>query len=68
MGVRKDLFRRDPSKVLVTDFFGSVRPVEVTEFFLNITEPTILIPDDTLKPNTALKYKYVDPFPSHLFN
>lgn len=29
VGVRRDLFRRDPDKVLITDFFGAVRPVEV---------------------------------------
>ncbi|XP_074653921.1 GPI-anchor transamidase-like isoform X2 [Tubulanus polymorphus] len=29
VGVRTDLYRRDPSKVLVTDFFGSVRNVEL---------------------------------------
>ncbi|KAJ1530757.1 hypothetical protein ONE63_005611 [Megalurothrips usitatus] len=29
VGVRRDLFRRNPDKVLITDFFGAVRPVEV---------------------------------------
>lgn len=29
MGVRKDLFSRDPYKVPITDFFGSVRPIEL---------------------------------------
>ncbi|KOB67889.1 Phosphatidylinositol glycan [Operophtera brumata] len=27
VGVRRDLFKRDPAKVPITDFFGSVRPV-----------------------------------------
>uniref|UniRef100_A0A6I8RZ84 GPI-anchor transamidase n=1 Tax=Xenopus tropicalis TaxID=8364 RepID=A0A6I8RZ84_XENTR len=30
-GHRTDLFQRDPSTVLITDFFGSVRKVELTE-------------------------------------
>uniref|UniRef100_A0A8B9F7K3 GPI-anchor transamidase n=1 Tax=Amazona collaria TaxID=241587 RepID=A0A8B9F7K3_9PSIT len=29
-GHRTDLFRRDPQSVLITDFFGSVRKVEIT--------------------------------------
>jgi len=29
-GVRSDLFKRDPDKVLVTDFFGSVHMVEIS--------------------------------------
>lgn len=37
VGVRKDLFRRDPHKVLITDFFGSLRPVELTVSGLNLT-------------------------------
>ena len=30
VGTRTDLFARDPSKVPITDFFGSVRNVELT--------------------------------------
>jgi glycosylphosphatidylinositol transamidase (GPIT) subunit GPI8 len=37
VGVRKDLFPRDPQKVLITDFFGSLRPVELTLSGLNVT-------------------------------
>ncbi|KAL9988391.1 hypothetical protein ACROYT_G002829 [Oculina patagonica] len=29
-GVRSDLFRRDPNKVLITDFFGSVHSIEMS--------------------------------------
>jgi len=29
-GMRSDLFRRDPAKVLVTDFFGSVHSIEIS--------------------------------------
>jgi len=38
VGVRKDLFRRDPNKVKITDFFGSVRKVQVINEVLNITD------------------------------
>jgi phosphatidylinositol glycan class K len=37
VGVRKDLFSRDPNKVLITDFFGSLRPVELTLSGMNVT-------------------------------
>lgn len=37
VGVRKDLFKRDVSKVPITDFFGSVRPIEITYDAINIT-------------------------------
>ncbi|KDR17719.1 putative GPI-anchor transamidase [Zootermopsis nevadensis] len=37
VGVRKDLFPRDPHKVPITDFFGSLRPVELTLSGLNVT-------------------------------
>lgn len=37
--VRSDLFRRDPKKVLVTDFFGSVHMIEMTNYsFFNIVK------------------------------
>uniref|UniRef100_A0A8D3AJ10 GPI-anchor transamidase n=1 Tax=Scophthalmus maximus TaxID=52904 RepID=A0A8D3AJ10_SCOMX len=38
-GHRTDLFLRDPGSVLVTDFFGSVRKVELTMETINLTEP-----------------------------
>ncbi|XP_022179112.1 putative GPI-anchor transamidase [Myzus persicae] len=37
VGVRIDLFHRDLAKVPITDFFGSVRPVELTCDFLDIS-------------------------------
>lgn len=37
VGVRIDLFHRDLAKVPITDFFGSVRPVELTFDFLDIS-------------------------------
>ncbi|XP_034469866.1 GPI-anchor transamidase [Hippoglossus hippoglossus] len=38
-GHRTDLFLRDPGSVLVTDFFGSVRKVEITMETINLTSP-----------------------------
>lgn len=38
-GRRTDLFQRDPGSVLITDFFGSVRKVEITMETINLTEP-----------------------------
>ncbi|KAM9789445.1 GPI-anchor transamidase [Neosynchiropus ocellatus] len=37
-GHRTDLFLRDPGSVLITDFFGSVRKVEITTEAVNLTE------------------------------
>uniref|UniRef100_T1JIX7 GPI-anchor transamidase n=1 Tax=Strigamia maritima TaxID=126957 RepID=T1JIX7_STRMM len=37
VGVHKDLFQRDVNKVLVTEFFGSVRNVEVLASSVNFT-------------------------------
>ncbi|VVC33521.1 Hypothetical protein CINCED_3A003186 [Cinara cedri] len=42
VGVRTDLFHRDPAKVPITDFFGSVRPVELTFDFLDISHMPML--------------------------
>ncbi|MPC12836.1 putative GPI-anchor transamidase [Portunus trituberculatus] len=36
VGVRLDLYKRDPSRVLVTEFFGSVRNVELTTRVLDL--------------------------------
>lgn len=42
VGVRKDLFKRDPYKVPITDFFGSVRPVEITLTGMDIDIPLVI--------------------------
>jgi phosphatidylinositol glycan class K len=60
VGVRKDLFRRDPDKVPVTDFFGSLRPVELTTSVINIL-PVKLNHTKTQEPER--KYSYVAQFP-----
>lgn len=36
VGVRRDLYPKDPFKVPLTDFFGSVRPVQVTHNALSM--------------------------------
>lgn len=59
MGVRRDLFGRNPHQVPITDFFGSVRPVEVIS---NVT----LIPLVTSKAKLQSvpqpkKYRYIPP-------
>lgn len=38
-GHRTDLFLRDPGSVLITDFFGSVRKVELTMDAISLTDP-----------------------------
>ena len=45
-GVRADLFQRDPRKALVTDFFGSVRNVEVSAAHFNYTVDVDAFVDD----------------------
>lgn len=66
MGTRKDLFKRDPYKVPITDFFGSVRPVELV---YTVPNETIVIEDFVReKPEKVAKkrgkYYYVPPFPT----
>ena len=60
MGVRTDLFRRDPSTVPVTDFFGSLRPVELTNSIVNIMFKE---PNTSTLLETEGKFKYVPQFP-----
>ncbi|XP_065125726.1 GPI-anchor transamidase [Paramisgurnus dabryanus] len=63
-GHRTDLFQRDPGSVLITDFFGSVRKVEITKETINLMSPT-----ETLMKrsgNAALQVEsltYVDQLP-----
>nr|CAD7429514.1 unnamed protein product [Timema monikensis] len=72
VGVRLDLFPRDPHKVPITDFFGSLRPVELTVSAVNVT--TIHgdeIASDSLEldaKDSTQKLHYAKQFPSHLFD
>lgn len=68
VGVRKDLFNRNPNLVPITDFFGSVRPVQlVTEVadigpLLDVT----LVNNATVTTQESIKkkpkkFRYVPP-------
>lgn len=65
VGTRTDLFKRDPYAVLVTDFFGSVRPVElvydVSPDVFVVEKPVNITLEDI--PEKKTKYYYVPPFP-----
>ncbi|XP_047445566.1 GPI-anchor transamidase [Mugil cephalus] len=63
-GHRTDLFLRDPGSVLITDFFGSVRKVEITTETINLTEPIKAV-EETLVNEEVQKetYSYVDQLP-----
>ena len=70
VGTRTDLFQRDPNKVPITDFFGSVRKVEITRNFVNVSAhgnsaenvATEERDEDIGKIDTETFY-YVDQFP-----
>ncbi|XP_070324000.1 GPI-anchor transamidase isoform X2 [Odocoileus virginianus] len=53
-GHRTDLFQRDPKNVLITDFFGSVRKVEIT------TETLSLQPDSGVIESSYKKDQMVE--------
>lgn len=63
VGVRDDLFRRDTKTVPVTDFFGSLRPVELTDNIVNI--PLTLNESGTIEKiqQTDKKLHYIKQFP-----
>uniref|UniRef100_A0A8C4IU62 GPI-anchor transamidase n=1 Tax=Dicentrarchus labrax TaxID=13489 RepID=A0A8C4IU62_DICLA len=58
-GHRTDLFLRDPGSVLITDFFGSVRKVEITMETINLTDPINPVNGEL----QIRKYSYVDQLP-----
>lgn len=68
VGVRTDLYPKDPNHVRITDFFGSIRPTEVSTHRINITLNVPHNPEEV--PNTIepiKKYIFHEQFPSHLF-
>lgn len=76
VGIRKDLYPKDPNKVPITDFFGSVRPVEVIRSYPNISMIEVdgeqednEITKQILagKTYTDFKINFKDQFPSKLF-
>ncbi|XP_043277651.1 putative GPI-anchor transamidase [Venturia canescens] len=60
VGVRQDLFRRDPRTVPVTDFFGSLRPVELTKSVINLVPVNS---NRSEKPELEKRFTYVAQFP-----
>lgn len=64
VGVRQDLFLRNPNKVPITDFFGSVRPVELTLSRVRVQEKPKNVSNKT-QDNIAMQmtYFHVPQFP-----
>lgn len=66
VGVRKDLFARDTKKVPITDFFGSVRHVEVIPDMTPVDYEGFPVEEPVSKDNSvaAGRYLYLSEFPS----
>ncbi|KAI4895779.1 hypothetical protein NFI96_011548, partial [Prochilodus magdalenae] len=64
-GHRTDLFLRDPGSVLITDFFGSVRKVEITREAISLTSAEEQPPEVTsIRRETKTEpLSYVDQLP-----
>lgn len=63
-GHRTDLFLRDPGSVLITDFFGSVRKVEITTETIELTEPIRELEDRAANGDVHKDvHSYVDQLP-----
>lgn len=76
VGVRKDLYPKDPFNVPITDFFGAIRPTEVSTGRINVTMATdFSLLATSSKPLTVLKsnvwnmkqYSFNEQFPNYLF-
>lgn len=75
VGIRRDLYPKDPNSVPITNFFGSVRPTEITSGVVNITLTGI--PEEPESPVIEkieqgmnyfdLKIKFHEQFPSKIF-
>ena len=64
VGRRTDLFQRDPYRVPITDFFGSVRRVEIGTTPVNFTDAPIPSAGTAQRVRgTIRKFEYTDPFP-----
>ncbi|XP_040912102.1 GPI-anchor transamidase [Toxotes jaculatrix] len=63
-GHRTDLFLRDPGSVLITDFFGSVRKVEITMETINLTDPIEQLEENAVNGELQKEmYSYADQLP-----
>lgn len=75
VGIRRDLYPKDPNTVPITNFFGSVRPTEITSGVVNITLSGIPEEPENRESHkvekfptyTELKIKFPEQFPSHIF-
>jgi len=83
VAVRRDLFDRDPGKVPITDFFGSVRNIELTDKYMVLMNDSLPSQlggqctgdscedeeegEEDAAPLPA-KQAYLDLFPSELIN
>ena len=63
VGRRTDLFGRDPYKVRITDFFGSVRPVDLSNNPVNMNASSELPEEATKKSAIIDKFHFDDLFP-----
>lgn len=67
VGVRKDLFARNPDEVPITDFFGSVRPVKLLEAIPVIEDLKYKVKQEEKVADTdgkPKKYRYIPPLPT----
>ena len=67
VGRRTDLFARDPYTVPITDFFGSVRKVDLSSSIVNVTKlrnarNEINNNDEEVKKTNGEKFVYPDLF------
>ncbi|XP_026230972.1 GPI-anchor transamidase [Anabas testudineus] len=62
-GHRTDLFLRDPRSVLITDFFGSVRKVEITMETISLTDNIKQVENAVNGELQKETYSYVDQLP-----
>ncbi|XP_059583939.1 GPI-anchor transamidase isoform X3 [Alligator mississippiensis] len=70
-GHRTDLFQRDPQNVLITDFFGSVRKVEITTETISL-DPNLAILESSFACGFASEREMASAMPSlsglYIFN
>ncbi|KAL7294629.1 hypothetical protein TKK_0011933 [Trichogramma kaykai] len=64
VGVRDDLFKRNLYEVPVTNFFGALRPIQLTNNIFKIVEPINSIGSISADAKTSIKYKYFPEFPT----
>ena len=66
VGRRTDLFARDPYTVPITDFFGSVRKVDLSSSIVNVTKSinarNEINNDEEVKKTNGEKFVYPDLF------